>query len=63
MADETLIQLSIPSVPASVKSKLEELAAKDKRSLSSYVRIILENHIQVVEAAEVKASAKLPLAA
>lgn len=32
-------------VPTSLRKKLERLADQDQRSLSAYVRIILERHV------------------
>lgn len=38
-------------VRASLKSALERLAAKDRRPLSSYLEIVLEDHVKRAEAA------------
>ncbi len=46
---EQLFQITIPNVPANVKMALDALAEADKRSLSSYVRIVLEKHVRAME--------------
>ena len=50
---QDVIQLAIPGVPAELKQKLQALAEADRRSLSAYVRILLEKHVQAFEAFEV----------
>lgn len=58
-----LTVIAIPNVPPAMKAKLEELAKKDDRSLASYLRLILENHLLQVEQSEAKQAKKLPVAA
>jgi predicted DNA-binding protein len=38
-----------------IKGKLEKLAAKDARSLSSYVGVVLAKHVQEAEARPARA--------
>lgn len=52
MPEETVVQLSVPNVPAKLKAKLEDLAEREDRSLASYIRIILEKHVQAVDSPE-----------
>ena len=42
-------------VSAEIKRSLEDLAAADKRSVASYVNILLEEHIKAAKAKGVKA--------
>lgn len=51
MTEELLVQISVPNCPASLKEKLEELAAAERRSLAAYVRIVLEKHLRELEQA------------
>jgi len=43
--NEPMIFLHI-RIPAELKEELQELATIDRRSLSDYVRIVLEDHIR-----------------
>lgn len=60
---EDLTQVTIPNIPAASKRKLEELAEKDHRTLSAYLRLVLENHLLQVEQSEAKHGKKIPVAA
>ena len=53
MNDERLPPVRIPG---KMKSQLEQLAKADSRTLSDYVRLVLERHLQSVECLQELAS-------
>lgn len=46
---QDLIQLSVPNFPAEAKERLEKLAKQADRSLASYIRTTLLDHLEKVE--------------
>jgi predicted DNA-binding protein len=48
MAQE-VIQISVPNFPADAKERLEKLAKAADRSLASYIRTVLLEHLERLE--------------
>lgn len=63
MITDTKITMSISGVPQELKQKLEALAEQDRRKLSAYICLLLEKHVQAVEAFDLAEKTPTPTAA